>query len=91
LSLELVRKKLLSLSQLVEKFTLNPARLLGLKKGTLAEGADGDVTIVDADREWTYDVKQSASKARNSPFHDWNLKGKAVVTIVGGKVVWREN
>jgi len=91
LSLELVRKKLFPLNQFVEKFTLNPARLLGLKKGTLAAGADGDVTIINADREWTYDVERSASKARNSPFHGWNLKGKAVVTIVGGKIVWREN
>jgi dihydroorotase len=91
LSLELVRKRLLPLSQLVEKLTLNPARLLGLKKGTLAPGADGDVTIINADREWTYDVEQSASSARNSPFHGWNLKGKAVMTIVGGKIVWREN
>ena len=91
LSLELVRKKLFTLSQLVEKFTVNPARLLGLKKGTLSAGADGDVTIIDADREWTFDVEQSASKARNSPFHGWNLKGKAVVTIVGGRIVWQEN
>jgi dihydroorotase len=91
LSLELVRRELLTLGQLVEKFTLNPARLLGLKKGALSVGADGDVTIIDPDREWTFDIEQSASKARNSPFHGWNLKGKAVATVVGGKIVWREN
>jgi len=79
------------LSQLIEKFTVNPARLLSLQKGTLSAGADGDVTIIDPDPEWTYDVEQSASKARNSPFHGWKLKGRAVVTIVGGKIVWQEN
>jgi dihydroorotase len=91
LSLELVRRKLLTLSQLIEKFTVNPARLLSLQKGTISAGADGDVTIIDPDPEWTYDVEQSASKARNSPFHGWKLKGRAVVTIVGGKIVWQEN
>ena len=90
LSLELVRKKVLTLPQLVEKFTVNPARLSRLNKGTLSAGADADITIIDLDREWTYDVDQSASKSRNSPFHGWKLKGKAVVTIVGGKIVWRE-
>jgi dihydroorotase len=64
---------------------------LSLGKGTLSIGADGDVTIIDPDREWTYDVHQSASKSRNSPFHDRSLTGKAVATIVGGKIVWREN
>jgi dihydroorotase len=91
LSLALVRSKLLTLTRLVEKFTTNPARLLSLGKGTLSTGADGDVTIIDPDLEWTYDVNQSASKSRNSPFHGRSLTGKAVATVVGGKIVWREN
>ncbi len=90
LSLELVRKKLVGLAQLVEKFTVNPARLLRLDKGTLSVGADADITIVDLDRPWTYDVNESASKSRNSPFHGWKLKGKAVATVAGGKIVWRD-
>jgi len=90
LSLALVHNKVLSLRQLIEKFTLNPARLLRLNKGTLSVGADADVTVIDLEREWTYDVTQSASKSRNSPFHGWKLKGKAVATIVGGKMVWKE-
>jgi dihydroorotase len=89
LSLALVHKKVLTLPQLVEKFTVNPARLLRLQKGTLSAGADGDVTIIDADREWIYDVEKTASKSRNSPFHGWELKGRAVATIVGGKIVWQ--
>lgn len=90
LSLALIHKKILTLPQLIEKFTINPARLLRLDKGTLSVGADADVTVIDPDVEWTYDVTQSASKSRNSPFHGWQLKGKAVATIVAGKIVWRE-
>jgi dihydroorotase len=90
LSLELVRKKTLSLPQLIEKLTVNPARLLGLNKGALSVGSDADITIIDADISWTHDVNQSASKSRNSPFHNWKLQGKALGTIVGGKVVWLE-
>jgi len=90
LSLALVHKKVLTLRQLIEKFTVNPARLLRLDKGTLSAGADADVIVIDLGREWTYDVTQSASKSRNSPFHGWQLKGKAVATIVDGKIVWKE-
>ena len=86
----LVHKKLLTLPQLVEKFTTGPARLLRLDKGTLSAGADADITIMDPAREWVYDVNQTASKSRNTPFHGWTLKGKAVATIVGGRVVWKE-
>ncbi len=90
LSMELVRNKVLTLPALVTKFTTNPARLLRLSKGTLSPGADADVTVIDPDHEWTYDVEQSASKSRNSPFHGWKLKGKSVATIVGGRIVWHE-
>jgi len=91
LSLDLVHKNILSLPQLIKKFTANPASLLRLAKGTLAAGADADITIIDTNLEWVYDVQQSASKSRNSPFHGWNLRGKAIMTIVGGKIVWRES
>jgi len=84
---ELVHKNVLTLPQLIEKFTVNPARLLRLNMGTLSVGADADVTIFDPGREWTYDVNETASQSRNSPFHGWKLKGKAVATIVGGKRV----
>jgi dihydroorotase len=91
LSLDLVRQKVLGLSQLIEKFTLNPARLLRLPKGKLSVGDDADVTIIDLERIWTYDVNESASKSRNSPFHGRRLCGKAVVTVVGGVVVWQDS
>lgn len=90
LSMELVRQKVLSLPQLIGKITVNPAKLLRLSKGRLSVGAEADVTIIDPDCEWTYDVTQSASKARNSPFHGWKFQGRTITTIVGGRVVWRD-
>ena len=84
LALQLVRNKVLTLPALIEKFTMKPSALLQLGKGTLSVGADADVTIIDPDCEWTYDVAQSASKSRNSPFDGWELRGRAVRTIVGG-------
>ncbi|HTX54497.1 MAG TPA: amidohydrolase family protein, partial [Candidatus Baltobacteraceae bacterium] len=84
----LVEPEVLTLPQAVARLTADPARIFRLPKGTLSEGADADVTIVDPRREWTYDVRQSASKARNSPFHGWKLRGQVLCTIVSGKIVW---
>jgi dihydroorotase len=75
---------------MIAKFTVNPARLLNLNKGTLSVGADADVTIFDPDAEWIFRVEESASKSKNSPFNNWKLKGKVFATIVGGKKVWTE-
>ena len=73
---------------MIAKFTVNPARLLGLPKGVLTAGADGDVTVIDPGREWVFDREQTASQSYNSPFYGWRLKGRATATIVGGRVVW---
>jgi dihydroorotase len=78
----------MSLPDLIGKFTVAPARLLRLNKGTLAPGADGDVTVIDPERDWVFNRSESASKSKNSPFHGWSLKGKAVATILAGKIVW---
>jgi dihydroorotase len=78
----------LSLNQAIAKLTSEPARILKLPKGRIAEGADADLTIFDPDREWTVDTSGFASKSRNTPFHGWRLKGGTVATIVAGKVVW---
>jgi len=83
----LLHKKVITLPDLIARYTVNPARLLALPKGTLSEGADADITIIDPDLEWTVNKHDSAGKSRNTPFHGWKLKGKAVTTIVGGKVV----
>jgi dihydroorotase len=80
----------LGLSEVIAKFTAHPARLLNLSKGTLSVGADADITVMDPDRVWVYDVRQSASKSANSPFHGWTLRGRPVATLVSGKPVWIE-
>ncbi len=80
----------LGLPDLVAKFTLAPARLLQLAKGTLSVGADGDVTVIDPDRRWIFTPEHTASKSFNSPFYGWPLRGKAVATVISGKLVWRE-
>ena len=88
--MQLVHAKRISLPDLVAKYTVNPARLLNLEKGTLSVGSDADVTVFDPDREWIFSSEESASKSKNSPFFGWKLKGKAVATIVGGKLVRSE-
>jgi dihydroorotase len=88
--MQLVHAKHIPLADLIAKYTVNPARLLNLKKGTLAVGADADVTVLDPDRNWVFMREAAASKSHNNPFYGWPLKGKATMTIVGGKVVWAE-
>jgi dihydroorotase len=83
------KRKALTLNKIIEMFTINPARLLSLDRGTLTNGAAGDVTLIDPNLEWTYDRDQSASLSRNTPFHGTPLKGRAVRTIVSGETVWQ--
>ncbi|MBX9599427.1 MAG: dihydroorotase [Bryobacteraceae bacterium] len=85
----LVHPGRITVGKLVELFTTGPAGILSLNRGTLAEGAPGDVTIFSLDREWTYDVNKSFSKSRNSPFHGHPFRGGPVATIVKGEFVWR--
>jgi dihydroorotase len=68
------------------KLTINPAQALGIEKGTLAIGADADVTIIDPDVRWTVQADQFRSKSANSPFIGWTLRGRATTVIVGGRV-----
>lgn len=82
------RRQVIELPRLVAMLTSNPAKLLKLDRGTLAPGAPGDVTLLDPQREWTVDREVFASKGRNTPFHGWKLRGRAVRTIVGGRAVW---
>ena len=71
--------------QLLEKLTVNPARVLGIPKGTLQIGADADITIIDPDVTWTVDPKQFRSKSTNTPFAGWTLRGRAVQVLVNGQ------
>ena len=82
------RRQVVDLPRLVAMLTANPAKLLKLDRGTLAPGAPGDVTIIDPGMAWTVDKDTFASKGRNTPFHGWNLRGRAVRTIVGGRTAW---
>ena len=75
--------------RLVEAMSTLPARILGLDRGTLRTGSPADVTIIDPDRTWKVDVKSFRSKSINSPFDGWTLRGRAVATIVGGRVKYR--
>ena len=82
------KRKAIGLPRLIELYTINPARLLNLDRGTLSAGAVADVTVIDPTLEWTVDRHASLSRSRNTPFHGWQIKGRAVRTIVGGKTVW---
>lgn len=86
LSLKLVHDGILTTSQLVEKMALNPVRIMKLAKGTLHDGAEADVVLVDAERQWTVDREKFASKGKNTPFDGWTLKGMPVMTICKGKI-----
>lgn len=83
------KRRAISLARAIEMLTVEPARLLGLDRGTLSVGAPADVTLIDPDLEWTVDRAASFSLSRNTPFDGWELKGRAVRTIVAGKTVWK--
>jgi dihydroorotase len=79
----------LTLWRIVELLSTNPAKIFGLTgRGTLAKGAHADVTVFDPKKKWTFDASRSLSKSRNTPFDGWNFTGRAVATVVGGKMVY---
>ena len=90
LSLEqLLHSSRLSLMRLVELFTTGPARVLGIER-KIAPGQPADLTLFSLDRSWTYDVKKSPSKSRNSPFDGRIFKGGPAATIVSGRIIWKQ-
>ena len=88
---QLVDSQVLSWPELIDRMSAGPARVLGLDRGTLAAGAVADVTIIDPDRPWTIDAGAFESKSRNCPFDGQAVRGKAMVTIVGGVVKYRQD
>jgi dihydroorotase len=86
---ELVTPGRITLMRLVELFTTGPESILRLGRGTLASGAPGDVTIFSPDLTWTYDVNESFSRSRNSPFDGRTFRGGPVATVVNGEIVWQ--
>jgi dihydroorotase len=85
---QLVHRGRISLMRMVELFTTGPARVLRMER-SLAAGEPADVTIFSTDHAWTYDVKDSPSKSRNSPFDQREFKGAPMATVVAGRVVWK--
>jgi dihydroorotase len=78
----------LTIYEAIARMTVNPARILNLSKGTLSEGADADITIIDMRKKQEVDATKFESKGRNTPFSGWELMGWPVMTIVGGNVVF---
>lgn len=89
LSLKLVEDKVLTLPVLIEKMSVNPAKILGIDRGTLTAGAVADITVIDPKAEWIVEADKLASKSKNSPWLGQAMKGAAAYTIVGGKVVYK--
>jgi len=88
---ELVHKGVIGLERLVELHASNPAKIFRLEgRGTLTPGSIADITIIDPERKWTYSTADSRSKSRNTPFDGWEFTGKAVATLVGGKIVFND-
>ena len=88
LSLTLVTDGVLTLTELVDRMSVAPAKILGLhRRGTLAPGSVADITVIDPESVWTVEADKLASKSKNSPFLGWEMKGKAAYTILAGKVV----
>ena len=85
----LVEPGKISLGRMVELFTTGPQSVMRMGRGTLATGAPADVTIFSTDAPWTYDVNQSFSRSRNSPFHGRTFRGGPIATIVNGQFAWR--
>jgi dihydroorotase len=85
----LVEPGLIDWVTLIERLTIRPAAVLALPKGTLAPGADADVTLIDPEMEWTVDARHFRSKSRNCPFDGWTVRGRAVMTIVGGRIKYQ--
>ena len=78
----------LSLSEILEKMSVNPARILGIPGGTLREGTNADVVLFDPEKEWVVDPEKLHGKSKNTPFKGRKLKGKVVLTIFRGRVVY---
>jgi len=85
---ELVLKDMVSLPTLIERMTAAPARAFSLPGGSLAPGMPGDVAVFDPAAEWVVDPARFRSKSRNTPFSGKHLRGRVVLTLVGGELVW---
>lgn len=87
---KLVKPGHITLKQMIEKMSYNPAKILGIDKGTLKEGRVADITIFDADEEYTVDKNDFESKGKNTPFDGYKLFGKVKYTILDGEIVYND-
>ena len=87
LSLRLVEEGCFDLTALVALMSCNPAKILGLERGTLKPGAVADVTVIDPEKQWQVSAEKLETKSKNTPFLGWQMKGAAAYTIVKGQVV----
>jgi dihydroorotase len=85
----LVRKEVISVSKLVELMSYAPAKIANLPAGSLSVGGNADIVVFDPEYEWTVDRNKLHGKSHNTPFHGKTLKGKVVLTMVGGKTVYK--
>jgi dihydroorotase len=90
LGLALVRENVFGAARLIELMSCAPARILGVPGGSLHVGAVADITVIDSDRRFTFSAEESFSKGKNSPFDGWQLQGKALMTIVGGRITYKD-
>lgn len=88
---ELVRTGKINMMQLVERMSTAPAKILGIRKGSLQVGMAADITIADADTEWTINPEKFFSKGRNTPFAGKKVYGKVYETIVDGNIVFHQD
>jgi dihydroorotase len=84
----LIDKGYLTWGDAIRKMTINPAKIFSLEGGTLAEGSNADITMIDPDKRWTVKAKDFKSRSKNSPFIGMRLKGQVVRTVLGGRVVY---
>ena len=81
----------MDISSAIAKLSYNPATILSVKGGTIEEGKEADLTVIDLNKEYVVAKKDFQSKSHNSPFIGWTVKGKAMVTMVGGRIVWESH
>lgn len=87
---ELVERGLLTPRAWLMRWTVEPARILGLPAPSLQPGSPADIAVLEVNRPWTVDRAALASKSRNTPFHGRALRGRAVLTLCGGRLTWED-
>lgn len=90
LTMRMVRRGLITAAKMVELLSANPARILGVEGGRLRAGGLADLTVIDPEKKFIYSRENLVSKSWNSPFLGWEMRGKAVLTIMDGRITWQE-